>query len=78
MPRQGTRVPNRGQSPYGGVAVVTIPKFCELSGYTVDAVNSKIDKAIWPQGKVWIKAPDGKRLIIVKGYELWVLNHPQV
>ena len=53
---------------------LTIKKFCELSGYTVNAVRSKIKRGDWLEGQVWIKAPDGRNLIDVEGYEKWVTN----
>jgi hypothetical protein len=52
---------------------VTIHKFAELSGYTPAAINTKIRDGIWPEGDVWIKAPDNRNLINVEGYEKWVV-----
>lgn len=54
------------------IGYVTIPKFCQESGYTVDAVNTKIRDGVWLENKVWIKALDGRRLISIEGYNLWV------
>lgn len=51
---------------------VTIERFHELSGYTPDAVRSKIKRGDWLEGAVWIKAPDGRILIDLEGYERWV------
>ncbi len=51
---------------------LTIPKFALESGYTEDAIRSKIRDGIWPQDEIWHKAPDGRILIDVKGYEIWV------
>lgn len=51
---------------------VTIPKFAEQSGYTEDAIRTKIRDGIWMEGRVWKKAPDNRVLIIVEGYEEWV------
>ena len=51
---------------------LTIPKFSAESGYTEDAIRTKIRDGIWPHGQVWIKAPDGRNLIDVQGYEQWV------
>lgn len=50
---------------------VLVPKFCELSGYTDDAVRAKIKNGVWLEGVVWIKAPDGRVLIDIEGYEAW-------
>ena len=51
---------------------VTIKKFSELSGYTEDAIRTKIRDGVWLEGKVWIKAPDERNLIILEGYHKWV------
>jgi hypothetical protein len=51
---------------------VTIRKFCELSGYSENAIRTKIRDGVWFEDKVWIKAPDGRVLISVDGYHQWV------
>lgn len=51
---------------------LTIEKFSTESGYTPDAVRSKIKRGDWLQGVVWIKAPDGRVLIDTEGFEQWV------
>ena len=51
---------------------VTIPKFSEQSGYTEDAIRTKIRDGIWAEGKIWTKAPDNRVLIDVEGYREWV------
>lgn len=53
---------------------VTIPRFCELSGYTKEAVKSKRRDGVWLEGSVWIKAPDGRILIDLEGYEAWAVT----
>jgi hypothetical protein len=54
---------------------VTIKKFCEISGYTPNAVRSKIKRGDWLEGRVWTKAPDGRILIDVLGFEDWVVGN---
>lgn len=54
--------------------LVTPSKFEELTGYTVKAVERKIAKGVFVQGLVWIKAPDGRTLIIMEGYYRWARN----
>ena len=54
------------------VKYVSIKKFSELSGYTEDAIRTKIRDGVWLEGKVWIKALDGRNLINIEGYEEWV------
>ena len=51
---------------------VTIDKFKELTGYTRDAVQSKIKRGQWVEGREFKKAPDGRILIYLPGFEAWV------
>ena len=50
---------------------VTIRRFAELSGYTEKAVRGKIAEGVWLQDIVWRKAPDGRILVSLRGYEEW-------
>jgi hypothetical protein len=54
------------------IRYLLVPKFCAESGYTDDAVRAKIKSGVWLEGLVWRKAPDGRILIDVEGYERWV------
>ena len=54
------------------VPYVLIPKAAELTGYTRRAIEDKIAKGVWVEGREWVKAPDGHRLISIKGYQSWV------
>ena len=51
--------------------LVTVEKFADETGYTPDAVRSKIKRGDWLEGALWIKAPDGRILMDVEGYERW-------
>ena len=51
---------------------VTIEKASDLTGYTPDAIRSKIKRGDWIEGAVWHHAPDGRVLIDLQGYEKWV------
>lgn len=51
---------------------VTIDVASVCTGYTIDAINQKIDKGVWKEGRVWMRAADGRRLIDREGYEDWV------
>lgn len=53
---------------------VTIKKFCAETGYTPDAVRSKMKRGDWLEGAVWVKAPDGRILIDMEGYEAWAIG----
>ena len=51
---------------------VLIERASELTGYSVKAIEQKIDTGVWQEGSVWMKAPDGRRHIIMGGYNKWV------
>ncbi len=51
--------------------LVKVGKFCELSGFTEDAVRGKIKRGDWIENGVYVRAPDGTILISLEGYELW-------
>lgn len=53
--------------------LLTIEKFSVESGYTPDAVRSKIKRGDWLQ-PLWIKAPDGRILINVEEFEKWAVS----
>ena len=39
---------------------MTIRKFASESGYSEDAIRSKIRDGIWRLGEIWFRAPDGR------------------
>ncbi|MDH3337193.1 MAG: excisionase [Gammaproteobacteria bacterium] len=51
---------------------MTIKKLSQESGYTEDAIRSKIKTGVWLEDHVWKKAPDGRILMNTVGYEQWV------
>jgi hypothetical protein len=51
---------------------VVIEKAAEITGYTRRAIEAKIERGIWLEGQVWFRAPDGRRLISIRGFEQWV------
>lgn len=55
---------------------VTISKFAAESGYTEDAIRTKIRDGIWREGQEWRRAPDGRVLIDIDGYHRWVEGGP--
>ena len=57
---------------------VTIDKFAEHSGYTPDAIRTKMKRGVWLEGFVWIKAPDARILIDTEGYERWAIGQGHV
>jgi hypothetical protein len=49
-----------------------LPEIAALAtGYTVKAMMRKIETGVWVEGAEWVKAPDGRRLIDLRGYERW-------
>lgn len=74
---------NGGQSPSSPgkdrpvtdfIRYVTISRFTEASGYTEHAIRTKIRDGVWREGQEWVKAPDGRCLIDIVGYNAWVAS----
>jgi hypothetical protein len=55
---------------------VRIPKFVEETGYTKRAVQTKIHRGVWLEGRHYRRAPDGSILMNMEEYERWVENLP--
>lgn len=55
-----------------GTRLVLIPRFCELTGYTLKAVEKKMERRQWRIGQVLRKAPDGHIMIDLDEFERWV------
>ena len=53
---------------------VLLPVAALATGYTVKAMERKIERGDWVEGKVWRRAPDGRILIDLVGYHKWVEN----
>lgn len=51
---------------------VLIPKFSELTGYSIKAIRRKIDRGQWRQNVHYIKAPDGHPSFSLEAYARWV------
>lgn len=43
-----------------------------VTGYSVKAMERKIERGDWVEGRVWRRAPDGHILIDLLGYQKWV------
>lgn len=54
------------------VRYVLLPLANLVTGYTVKAMQRKIERGDWQEGKVWRRAPDGRITIDLVGYEKWV------
>ena len=48
-----------------------IPLFCHESGYSEKAVARKIEDGVWVEGSEYVRAPDGRLLIDMDGFEKW-------
>jgi hypothetical protein len=53
---------------------VLLPLAQLLTGYSVKAMQRKIERGDWQEGKVWKHAPDGHIVIDMVGYHKWVEN----
>jgi hypothetical protein len=53
---------------------VLLPLANLVTGYTVKAMQRKIERGDWIEGKVWRHAPDGRIMIDIQGYQRWVEN----
>ena len=53
---------------------VLLPLANLVTGYSVKAMERKIERGDWQEGKVWKRAPDGHVLIDLQGYQRWVEN----
>src|SRR5271155_3926875 len=56
----------------GTARYVLLPLANLLTGYSVKRMERKIERGDWQEGKVWRRAPDGRILIDVLGYQRWV------
>jgi hypothetical protein len=51
---------------------VLLPVAQLVTGYTVKAIERKIERGDWIEGQVWRRAPDGHIMVDLQGYERWV------
>jgi hypothetical protein len=68
-PRPSHEVPVLSPARY-----VLLPLAQLLTGYSVKAMQRKIERGDWQEGKVWKHAPDGHIVIDMVGYHKWVEN----
>ena len=47
---------------------VLLPLANALTGHTVKAMERKIERGDWQEGKVWRRGPDGHIMIDIAGY----------
>jgi hypothetical protein len=51
---------------------VLLPLANLLTGYSVKAMERKIERGDWQEGRVWRRAPDGRIVIDIVGYQRWI------
>lgn len=50
----------------------TIRQFAAESGYTEEAIRTKISRGVFGENEVWVRSPDNRVLISIKGFNEWV------
>ena len=53
------------------ILVRVLEKFEQISGYTKRSVEAKILRGVWIEGREYVRAPDGRVLVDVDGYQKW-------
>lgn len=51
---------------------VLLPLANVITGYSVKAMERKIERGEWVEGQVWRRAPDGRIHLDIEGYQRWV------
>lgn len=51
---------------------VLVQKFVELTGYSQQAIYTKINQGVWTEGNQFIRSPDRRVQIDMEAYERWV------
>lgn len=54
------------------VGYKTLSKIAEETGYTEKALRNKIHTGVWELGHQWWYAPDGRIMVSIEAYNLWV------
>ncbi len=54
------------------VRYVLIPKFCEMTGYSAEAIRQKIKEGVWIEGHQYKRGTDRHVFIDIEGFEKWV------
>jgi len=52
----------------------TVRQFAAESGYTEEAIRTKIKRGVFGENEVWVRGPDNRTLISIKGFNEWVIN----
>ncbi|HLX30764.1 MAG TPA: excisionase [Casimicrobiaceae bacterium] len=68
----------RFRAPLAAARLVTLSVFETVTGYSEKAVRRKIEEGVWLQGHEFIKAPDGRILVDMEGYQRWAFGQRRV
>lgn len=66
------------KTPASTAKLVKLQKFEQLTGYSPDAVHSKIKRGDWLEGHEFVRAPDGNVLVNLEGYYRWAAGQRRV
>jgi hypothetical protein len=59
-------------SPPYAPAFVTVKRAAAITGYTEKAIRRKIEDGVWLESREYRRAPDGKILVSMNGFDAWV------
>ena len=55
----------------------TVRQFASESGYTEEAIRTKISRGVFGENEVWVRGPDNRVLISIKGFNEWVTKEQE-
>lgn len=70
--RRSAKASNPPTYAYPCARWVRPKKFAELTGMTEKAAEGRRLKGDWPEGVIWVTAPDGQIRYNVQEYDAWV------
>ena len=50
----------------------TVRQFASESGYSEEAIRTKISRGVFREDEVWVRSPDNRVLISIEGFNVWV------
>lgn len=56
---------------------VLLPLAASITGYSVKALQRKIEEGLWLDGREYRRAPDGRIHVDMQAYERWVMSGGQ-
>lgn len=57
--------------------LMVLDKAAEVIGYSQKAIRRKIETGVWIERYEYIRAPDGRILIDIAGFEKWARGEPR-